>query len=67
MNALIALILLGPAAGAAVAAYYARRFGYRQGYDRARIEQEIHADHLRGELADLEERFYALSTQRRAA
>jgi phage-related minor tail protein len=61
------LTAVGFIAAVVVAARYARRYGYQQGYERARIEQEIHADHLRGELTDLEQRFYALSTQMRAA
>jgi hypothetical protein len=63
MNAILGLILLGPAAGAAVGAYYARKHGYQQGYRRAYAEQEILVDDLQAENRDLEQRNAELSRQ----
>lgn len=61
--AMLALILLAFAVGAAVTAYYVRRWAYQLGYrDGAHDLEDTKAD-----VADLEQRFYALSTQRRAA
>jgi hypothetical protein len=58
-TALLALILGGPVAGAAIGVRYARRFGYRA--------MEIELDHLRGELYDAEQQMAALRYYRRAA
>jgi hypothetical protein len=60
---LLTLTLGGPVVAASITARYARRFGYQQGYrDGAHDLEDTKAD-----VADLEQRFYALSTQRRAA
>lgn len=72
MLGLLGLILLGPAAGAAIAAYFARRYGFKQGYQLAFAQQEIAADDLRDEITHLEQWTAALSVelaeqQRRAA
>lgn len=64
---LLGLILLGPAAGAAIAAYFARRYGFRQGYQLAFAQQEIAADDLRAELRDVEQQMWALGQQQRRA
>ena len=63
INAILGLILLGPAAGAAIGARYARRFGYGQGYRRAYAEQELLVDDLQAEIVHLEERNAQLSRQ----
>jgi hypothetical protein len=63
----LALILFALVAGAAVAAYFARRFGDQQGYQRAYAEQEILVDDLQAENRDLEQRMYELSKQMGAA
>ena len=63
INTILGLILLGPAAGAAIGAHFARRFGYGQGYRRAYAEQELLVDDLREEIAHLEERNAQLSRQ----
>lgn len=62
---LLGLILLGPAAGAAIGAYFARRHGFRQGYQLAFAQQEINADELRAELHDVEQQMWALRQQQR--
>ena len=63
MTAILGLILLAFASGAAAAAYYVRHWAYQQGYRDGACDLED----TKADVADLEERFYALSTQRRAA
>lgn len=65
--ALLALILLAFASGAAATAYYVRRYGYQQGYRRAYAEQEILVDDLREEIDHLHEMVASLSKQQRRA
>ena len=69
INTILTLILFAFAAGAAIGAYFARRFGYGQGYRQAYVEQELLVDDLREEIDHLEERNADLSHQleRRAA
>jgi hypothetical protein len=63
VTAILGLILLALAGGAAIGAYYARRHGYGQGYRLAYAEQEILVDDLRDEIDHLEERMGVLSRQ----
>ena len=63
INAILGLILLGPAAGAAIVARYARKHGYGQGYRRAYAEQELLVDDLQAENEHLNERIAQLSRQ----
>jgi uncharacterized protein (DUF2164 family) len=65
--ALLALILLALAGGAAIGAYYARHHGYEQGYRRAYAEQDLLVDDLRDEIDHLEQRNGELSKQMGAA
>ena len=69
INTILTLILFAFAAGAAIGSYFARRFGYGQGYRRAYAEQELLVDDLQAENEHLEERNAYLSHQleRRAA
>jgi hypothetical protein len=67
INTILGLILLGPAAGAAIGAHFARKHGYTQGYQRAYAEQELLVDDLRAENEHLEERIAQLSKQQRRA
>lgn len=62
-TAILGLILSAFAGGAAVATYYARRFGYQQGYRDGACDLED----VKSDLEDIEGRFYTISTQRRAA
>jgi hypothetical protein len=61
------LAAVGFIATALAAAHYGRRFGDKQGYQRAYAEQDILFDDLQAEITDLEQRMYELSKQRGAA
>jgi len=63
MLGLLGLILLGPSTGAAIATYFARRYGFRQGYQLAFARRDIVIDDLRDEITHLEQWTNQLSNQ----
>lgn len=72
---ILGLVLLAFAVGAAATAYYVRRWAYQLGYDHGHdmghaagwAEGAHDLEDIQAELADLEQRFHALSVQRAVA